>query len=74
MRKYYIEISEFESVEYMFQSKWFDTEQQAIEWAKSIYFLDTRYDIWLMTSIWNIEEDTYTDIESVRRIDMELKL
>ena len=74
MKKYYIEISEFESVEYIFQSKWFDTEKQAIEWAENIYFLDTRYDIWLMSSVWDFKEDTYVEIESERRIDKELKL
>lgn len=43
-KKFYIEISDWESpCEYMFQSEWFDTEEQALEWAKNIAFLNKQY-------------------------------
>lgn len=75
MEKYYIEISEYEnSSEYILQSDWFDTEQEAMNWAKQLMFLSKDYEICLMSSEWDDESDTYTDIDCVRRIDKELGL
>ena len=69
MKKYYIEISENEG--YILQSQWFDTEEQAIEWSKAITYLDTLYyGMWLMSSEWDEENDTYTDIDCVREIEI----
>lgn len=69
MKKYYIEISDTNnSGEYIMQSEWFDTEEKAIEWWNNIKFLDIHYDVYLMASEWNLEEDTYTDIECIRCI------
>lgn len=67
MKKYYIEICDMESpCEYIMQSKWFDTEQEAIKWAKDISFLDMQYSISLMSSEWDVSDDTYTDIDFER--------
>lgn len=65
--KYCIEIGDLENpCEYILQSKWFDTEEQALEWTKGILFWDNRYTISLMRSEWDSENDTYKDIEFVR--------
>lgn len=75
MKKYYIEIADMDNpCEYMFQSEWFDTEKQALNWAKKIDFLSKQYSISLMTSEWNTILDTYIDIEFVRYLDIELHL
>lgn len=69
MKKYYIEIFKEDSGDYIIQSDWFDSEEQAIEWCKTIAYLDIYdYEIWLMSSEWDEESDTYTDIECVRKI------
>ena len=40
MRRYYIEIKNMDEPNmYVVQSKWFDTEKQALNWAKKIDFL-----------------------------------
>ena len=74
MKKYYIEICELgERCGYILQSRFFDTEEQAIKWAKNITFLDySYYDINLMCAEWDTEDDTYEDIQYVRNIQKEL--
>lgn len=75
MDKYYIEISCYDDpCDYIMQSQWFDDENKAIEWAKKISFLDKNYEICLMRSAWDFENEIYIDIECVRRIDKELGL
>lgn len=74
MKKYYIEICELGVLsDYILQSRFFDTEEQAIKWAKDITFLDySYYDISLMSAEWDTEDDTYVDIQYVRNIQKEL--
>ena len=73
MKKYYIEISDFDNhCEYIMQSRWYDTEEQALEFAKNLSFLDKRYSISLMWAEWDTENDTYYDIEFGRYIDLEI--
>lgn len=65
--KYYIEVCDWESpCEYILQSKFFDTEKQAVKWAKAIAFLSDRYSVSLMATEWDNENDTYGEIEFVR--------
>lgn len=65
--KYYIEISDLDDAcGYILQSRFFDTEEQAIKWARSITFLDKRYTVSLMQAEWDNENDTYNDIFFVR--------
>lgn len=59
--KYYIEISNENG--YIIQSNWFDTKEEAIEWFEKINYTENDLKISLMYSIWDKEEDTYTDIE-----------
>ena len=49
--KYYIEIVDFEQEEelYALQSQWFDTEEEAREWAKGFDFMQRRFRIFIMT-------------------------
>lgn len=69
MRKYYIEVVWHNNEEnYLLQSRWFDTEEQAIEWAKDIDYVVEYIDVYLMSSEWNNETDTYIDIEQERKI------
>lgn len=75
MKKFYIEISEYDNpCEYVLQSNWFLTEKDAIDWAKNISFLSKEYEICLLFSEWDTENDTYKEIEVIRRIDQELKI
>lgn len=65
--KYYIEVCDWESpCGYILQSKFFDTEKQAVKWAKAITFLSDRYSVSLMATEWDNENDTYGEIEFVR--------
>lgn len=62
MQKYYIEIVDLDGVEpYAIQSQWYDTKQEALHFWKQISFCD--YTACLMSSVWDIENDTYIDIE-----------
>ena len=65
-KKYYIEIwsmnREFENP-YIIQSRWFDTPEEAIQWAESIDYLDNEFCKSLMSAEWNEEENQYKDIE-----------
>lgn len=65
--KYYIEISDLDDAcGYILQSRFFDTEEQAIKWARSITFLDKHYNVSLMQAEWDNENYTYNDIYFVR--------
>ena len=47
----------------MLQSKWYETEQEALKWAEDIHYIRWVSTVLrLMSSIWDVEEDTYTDI------------
>lgn len=69
MRKYYIEVVWYNDKDnYILQSKWFDTEEQALTWAKGIDYVVEYIDVYLMSSEWNFETNTYIDIEQERKI------
>ena len=62
MKKYYIELAT-NSGEVVFQSKWYETEQEAIKWSEDIDYIGYKYIVLcLMSSVWDEEADTYTDI------------
>lgn len=64
MRKYYVEVTRIDNpCSYMLQSDWFDTKEQAVEWASKLVFIDSAYRIFYMSSEWDIENDIYTDID-----------
>lgn len=65
--KYYIEIGDLESpCEYIMQSKFFDTEEEAVEWATAVTWLDNQYSISLMQADYDSENDIFNDIGFVR--------
>ena len=62
MKKYYIELAT-NSGDIILQSKWYETEQEALKWAEDIHYIGLVSDVLcLMSSIWDTKEDTYTDI------------
>ena len=62
MKKYYIELAT-NSGDIILQSKWYDTEQEALKWAEDIHYIGwVSAVLCLMSSIWDTEEDMYTDI------------
>lgn len=69
MNKYYIEISNDCTSGYIIQSRWFDTEAEAIEWAKSLSFVEIGYSVWLMSSEWNVECDIPTNIIADKKLN-----
>lgn len=59
MKKYYIELAT-DSGDIILQSKWYETEQEALKWAEDIHYV--RLVLCLMSSVWNVKEDMYTEI------------
>lgn len=74
MKKFYIEIVDLISDDYVLQSKWHNTENQAIEWAKGIDYMDRMHTINLLSADWNEEEEIYGDIYLERCLDSELRI
>ena len=74
MKKFYIEVVDLISDDYILQSKWYDTEKQAIEWAKGIAYMDRMLTINLLSADWNEEEEIYGDIYLERCLDSELRI
>ena len=73
MFKYYIEFVIAKTGNTMdMQSKWFDTEEQAIEWlSKSFDYISMQIEAFLMKAEWDEEEDCMaenSDIIQVRRV------
>lgn len=66
--KYYIEITDKKTDSYIFQSIWFDTEEEAIDFARKFDHMDIGLECWLMYSEWDSENDTYTDIKVLKEI------
>lgn len=66
MKKYYIEIwhndMEFEKP-YAFQSKWFDEEQDALDWLGTIEYIDSNFSISLMSAEFDKDGNMIGDIE-----------
>lgn len=66
MKKYFIEVGDSEyPYEYILQSVFFNTEKEAVEWAKNISWLDEDYSIALMECVYD-EDGVYGDIGLVR--------
>lgn len=77
IRRYYVELKPPANVDsdppYALQSSWFDTKEEAIQWANNIYYKDYNYvgAMWLMFADWCTDEDGdeyYEDIESEKRL------
>ncbi len=69
MKKYYIEIVNVETDEYIIQTKWFDTEEEAINFMKENFdFIDRgTYALDLMSAVFD-KEGVYGDIKFERRL------
>lgn len=69
MKKYYIEFV-FEKNgalnHYDLQSKWFDTEQEAIEWTETFDYVSENVVMYLMSDFWDEVEGFYGDIQQER--------
>lgn len=70
MKKYYIEIVNVETDDYIIQTKWFETEEEAINFMKENFdFIDRgTYAIDLMSAVFD-EEGVYGDIKFERRLN-----
>ncbi len=74
MKKYYIEFWSKRNYassgeNYLLQTKWFDTKEEAIKWYKdNIAFISDDLNADLMVSTLDIEADTYEDIEFLMRL------
>ena len=68
--KYYIEITNYNG-EYIFQTKWFDTKEQAMNWLKdNVAWCDLdNYNLYIMKSAF--EDGWHTDIEKDIQIDFD---
>lgn len=68
--KYYVEITHCENIsEFIIQSKWFDTYEQAKKWFDNdIDFLGENYDVYIMYAKWDETSDSYGDIETLEQI------
>ena len=70
-KKYYIEIVHTRNMEesYSIQSKWFDTEKQAIKWLETSFdYVSSTCCMFLMSMPYNEEEGFYGDIKQERRV------
>lgn len=66
MKKYYIEIvdTKVENELYAMQSKWFETEKEAVKWFESTFdYVDRRFIPFVMTAEF-YDEDVYDIIAS----------
>ena len=67
--KYYIEISHEDDCTQRIQSKWFDTEQDALDFYEYMFdCIDWCYCVDLMFAEYDEDTDTYDDIELLRNL------
>lgn len=67
MKKYYIELVwAYGEESYAMQSEWFDTKNEALDWARKINYVNENYDAYLMSAEW--KDDTYGDIVKEGRL------
>ena len=72
MKKYYIEIWHLEEElekPYALQSKWYDTEEEALEFAKQIEYLDDNFIKSLMSAVFDEQDEMIGDIQLEYNID-----
>lgn len=74
VKKFYIELVDIADNEYIIQSKWFDTEEEAIEFMKKNFdFIDTgSYGVDLMSANFYEGDEIYEDIKLERRLNGEI--
>lgn len=66
--RYYIEIVDTWTGDYIMQSKWFDDKEKALEFADSFDFLFDNLKICLMCGIFKEDCDCLSDIYFVKEI------
>lgn len=67
--KYYVEISDANG-EYVIQSQWVDTQEEAIDWAHDLAFVRDDHIVALIRANWDEGCDTYGDIEFVNILEV----
>lgn len=74
VKKFYIEFVDVASDDYIIQTKWFDTEEEAIGFIKENFdFIDRgTYGVDLMSAIFPEGDETYEDIKFERRLNGEI--
>lgn len=69
--QYYVEIVDKESGDYILQSRWFDNQEDAEQWAFDSfdYIRNSAVDLDLMKAEWDDEEGIYGDIHFVKALN-----
>lgn len=69
--QYYVEIVDKESGDYILQSRWFDNQEDAEQWAFDSfdYIRNSAVDLDLMKAEWNDKEGIYEDIYFVKALN-----
>lgn len=69
MNKYYVEIWDNGELDrpYILQSKWYDTEEEAMEFIRSFQYLDNTLKVDIMTAEFG-EEEIYGDIRIHKQV------
>lgn len=69
-KKYYLEfVIRKTSNSYDLQSKWFDSEEEALKWLNDSFdYTSMQVEVWLMSAEWFEDLSTYGDIEQERRV------
>ena len=69
--QYYVEIVDKESGDYILQSRWFDNQEDAEQWAFDSfdYIRHSAVDLDLMKAEWDDEEGIYEDIHFVKALN-----
>lgn len=73
--QYYVEFVDRESGDYVLQSKWFDTQEEAIKWVYNSfdYIRDSSIDMDLMKAKWDDKEGVHQDIHFVKALNNDNK-
>lgn len=69
-KKYYLEFVIHKTFNnYDMQSKWFDTEEEALKWLNDSFdYTSMQVEVWLMSAEWLGDLTTYGDIKQERRV------
>lgn len=69
-KKYYLEFVIHKTQNsYDMQSKWFDTEEEALKWLNDSFdYTSMQVEVWLMSAEWLSDLTTYGDIKQERRV------
>lgn len=66
-KRFYVEFCV--GMNYLIQSRWFDNEKEAREFFKESFdLIDSSFDVYLMSAVWDEEEGCYGDITQEEKL------